>query len=214
MGIPKENYFEDPNWRPVVVREPKASLEPSTAALLVLDMQQYFLDPGSHAYIPAASSIVPRIERLQRAFLEKELFVLQTRHLNRLGDAGQMSQWWRELIAAENPLSRLTHHLENRRVSVLLKSQYDAFYNTSLEDDLKQRGITQVLITGVMTHLCCETTARSAFMRGFRVYFVNDAVASYNRAFHDAAVLNLSHGFAAIVSAAGIIQQIQEFHNE
>jgi isochorismate hydrolase len=47
-----------------------------------------------------------------------------------------------------------------------------------------------------MTHLCCETTARSAFMHGFETFFTVDGTATYNEAFHRAALLNLSHGFA------------------
>ena len=79
---------------------------------------------------------------------------------------------------------------------VLKKSQYDAFYDTSLEDVLKKNRVSQVVICGVMTHLCCETTARSAFMRGFEVFFTVDGTATYNKNFHLATLLNLSHGFA------------------
>jgi bifunctional isochorismate lyase / aryl carrier protein len=47
-----------------------------------------------------------------------------------------------------------------------------------------------------MTHLCCETTARSAFMRGFEVFFTMDGTATYNEQLHRASLLTLSHGFA------------------
>jgi isochorismate hydrolase len=50
-----------------------------------------------------------------------------------------------------------------------------------------------------MAHLCCETTARSAFTRGFEVFFLVDGTASYNRDFHQASLLNLAHGFATLL---------------
>ena len=52
------------------------------------------------------------------------------------------------------------------------------------------------VISGVMTHLCCETTARAAFMRGFEVFFTVDGTATYNEALHRSSLLTLSHGFA------------------
>ncbi len=67
---------------------------------------------------------------------------------------------------------------------------------TSLEQELRSRGVEQVVVTGVMTHLCCETTARTAFVRGFEVFFCVDGTATYTEAFQRASLLNLAHGFA------------------
>ena len=89
---------------------------------------------------------------------------------------------------------------------VLRKSQYDAFYQTALENSLQKKGVSQVVITGVMTHLCCETTARSAFVRGFEVFFIVDGTATYNEDHHMATLRNLSHGFATLMLA----EEVQE----
>ena len=88
------------------------------------------------------------------------------------------------------------------------KSQYDAFYETELEEYLLEKGVGQVVIGGVMTHLCCETTARAAFIRGFDVFFLIDGTATYNEDFHRAALLNLAHGFARPVLCEEILAQI------
>ena len=58
--------------------------------------------------------------------------------------------------------------------------------------------VTDVVITGVMTHLCCETTARSAFVRGYRVWFPVDGTATFNLDFHLGTLRALAHGFASI----------------
>lgn len=180
----------------------------STTALLVLDMQNYFLVETSHAYIPSAPAIIPNTAELQRVFLEKDLPVIQTRHINNEENAGRMAQWWRELIREDDPLSAVTPQLTHPDVPVLVKTQYDAFLNTGLEEELQERKVTRVVIAGVMTHLCCETTARSAFMRGFEVLFVVDATASYNRRFHEASLLNLAHGFAVPVLTHEIVGKL------
>jgi isochorismate hydrolase len=170
---------------------------PERSALLILDMQKYFLSASSHAFVPSAQAIIPLIAELKEAYTAKGLPVIFTRHLNSPQNAGLMAKWWRELIGKENPASEIIDELDISSGIVLEKSQYDAFFETPLTDILRERGVTQVVICGVMTHLCCETTARSAFVRGFEVFFTVDGTASYNERFHLATLLNLSHGFAA-----------------
>jgi isochorismate hydrolase len=182
-----------------ISKRPKArKLLPCQSALLVLDMQDYFLAPEAHAFIPSAPAILPNLQKLITAFEERNLPVLFTRHLNTLEDAGAMSRWWRDLITAENPLSCITAQLDTREHPVLIKSQYDAFYQTQLAEMLRNLQISQLIISGLMTHLCCETTARSAFVQGFDVFFMADATATYHQDFHLASLRNLAHGFATL----------------
>jgi isochorismate hydrolase len=94
--------------------------------------------------------------------------------------------------------------------SILLKKrQYDAFYQTNLAKMLRSQAVKQVVICGVMTHLCCETTARSAFVRGFKVFFTIDGTATYREDFHRATLLNLAHGVATPVLVDEILAQMQ-----
>ena len=64
---------------------------PERAALLVLDMQEYFLRDDSHAFIPSAPAIIPGINKLIVAFESVERAVIETRHINTKEDAGMMS---------------------------------------------------------------------------------------------------------------------------
>lgn len=178
--------------------------EPQRAALLVLDMQRYFLDEGSHAFIPSAAAIVPRIGALVGAFLERSRPVIFTRHGNTSENAGMMGRWWRDLVPPEGPLSGIVPELARPDMTVVAKTQYDAFCGTGLDEMLRRENVGQVVVTGVMTHLCCETSARSAFMRGYGVFFAVDGTATYREDFHRAALLNLSHGFAVPVLCGGI----------
>lgn len=178
---------------------------PERAALLVLDMQRYFLEEASHASIPSARAVLPKIEELIVAFAKRGRPVILTRHINTKEDAGQMGKWWRELIREEDPLSELIPGLFPGNGLIIEKGQYDAFYKTPLEELLRGEGVEQLAISGVMTHLCCETTARAAFVRGFKVFFVIDGTATYNADFHRATLLNLAHGFAHPVLAEELI---------
>jgi len=169
---------------------------PDRAALLVLDMQDYFLNPDSHAFIPSATAILPGIRSLIKVFAAYARPVIFTRHVNTPQDAGLMAKWWQELLRPDAAESRIAAGLDVSKGKIIRKSQYDAFYGTALEADLRASGVGEVVIAGVMTHLCCETTARAAFTRGFDVFFAIDGTATYTEAFHRAALLNLSHGFA------------------
>jgi isochorismate hydrolase len=185
--------------------------EPGKAALLVLDLQGYFLDETSHAYVPSASAILPGICRLVAAWSACQFPLVFTRHLNTPEDARGMVVWWQDLIREGSPLSAITADLDTEAGVVFEKSQYDAFYGTPLEDHLRFRDVTQVIICGVMTHLCCESTARSAFMRGFEVFFTVDGTATYTEAFHRATLLNLAHGFAIPVLLEEVRLAVQPY---
>ena len=178
---------------------------PSRSALLILDMQRYFLEANSHAYIPSAKTIFPRLNALQEAYATSGLPIVWTRHLNTPADAGSMSRRWRDLIERENPLSEIHPALDSSSGIIIEKTQYDAFYETNLEAYLRERDVEQILISGVMTHLCCETTTRSAFVHGFDVFFLIDGTATYNEDFHRATLRNLAHGFATLVLCEDIL---------
>jgi len=187
----------------------QTTFAPPRSALLVLDMQAYFLDASSHAYVPAAGAILPNLMRLVRAYVGNGFPVVFTRHINTPGNARSMSVWWKDLITADDPLSRVALPVDISQGRLIEKSQYDAFHGTDLESFLSEKGVRQVVVGGVMTHLCCETTARSAFVRGFDVFFLIDGTATYNEQFHRATLLNLAHGFAVPVTTDEILAEVK-----
>ncbi len=182
---------------------------PQESALLVLDMQEYFLDPSSHAHVPSAGAILPGIQSLVQSYYSHHLPVVFTQHVDAGSGSGMMSSWWQAAILPGNPLGDISSSLDVSAGIVIRKHQYDAFYQTPLEEILRQRKVSQVVISGVMTHLCCETTARSAFVRGFEVFFLVDGTATYNARFHQATLLNLSHGFATPVLVKDVLSALE-----
>jgi isochorismate hydrolase len=183
---------------------------PKSSALLVLDMQNFFLDRSSHAHIPSAKVIIPGLKKLISEYNDKMLPIIFTRHIHSHEKKDLMGRWWKDLIKQNEERSLITREFDTNQATTILKNQYDAFYGTDLENILRRKGITQVVITGVMTHLCCETTARSAFMRGFEVFFTIDGTATYNEEFHRATLLNLAHGFAVPVLLEELLMAFKE----
>ncbi len=187
----------------------KQFFNPSKSALLILDMQRYFLDPESHAFIPSVPIILPRIKTLAQQFKNKNLPVITTRHLNSDENAKLMKTWWRDMIREEDPMSQITSDIST--YTTIIKHQYDAFYNTTLEKILRDKKVEQIVVTGVMTHLCVESTIRSAFIRGFTVFLPIDTTATYSKEFHLSSLLNLSHGFAIPTLSRDIIQTLEGY---
>ncbi len=184
---------------------------PSSSALLVIDMQEFFLNEKSHAFIFASKAIISNVNDLIEAFRRCNLPVIFTRHSYKENEEpGIMGKWWGDVIRENDPHSKIIHSLAPKEEEVILrKTRYSAFYNTELEDILKRQSIESLVITGVMTHLCCETTAREAFMRDYEVYFVVDGTATQNEELHLSSLKTLSNGFAIPVTTNEILKEIE-----
>ena len=205
----KKQYFTKENLKPKakemlekVKRYRKyhdIELSPKRSALLIIDMQEYFLASSSHAYIPSAEIILPGVKKLISVYSEKNLPVIFTLHSNTKENAGMLGKWWPSLLREGTPESHLPEGLESSDGIIIEKNQYDAFYNTNLEQTLHERNISQLVICGVMTNVCCDTTARSAFVRGFEVFFTVDGTATYSEDHHVSTLTNLAYGFAVPV---------------
>lgn len=185
------------------------SFHPDRAALLVLDMQDYFLLPESHAFIPSAAAVFPNIKILVQGFTAANRPVIFTKHENEENNAGMMLHWWRELLTPTHPLGFIHRDFSPDPAQILRKTHYDAFLDTELKTVLDANDVEQVVITGVMTHLCCETTARSAFMQNYHVFFCVDGTATYNQIFHQNTLTNLAHGFANLVLSDTILNKME-----
>lgn len=175
------------------------------SALLIIDMQEYFLDSSSHAYLPEATAILSSVKRLLLLFRKHRRPVIFTSFAVAAGEDDPIKRWWGESVRAGSPESRVVKALSPKRGErVLRKSSYSAFHRTGLEEFLRTSGAGQVVIAGVCTHLCCDTAVREAFVRGFDVFVAADATATFSERLHNAALLALSSGFATPVRARNL----------
>lgn len=194
--------------RALVPPRPQLRLESGRSALLVIDMVSYFASPKGRCYLPASKSIVQRIKALLALFRAHQRPVVYTRHGHEGGrDLGMLGRFFSDYIRAGEPDSEVIGELlPGPDEAVILKTTYDAFLNTAMEDELRKNAVEQVLLTGVLTHMCCETTARSAFCRGFEVFVPVDAVASSNEALHRNSLLSMADCVAVLTSVREVVE--------
>jgi nicotinamidase-related amidase len=194
-----------------------ASLDRETTALLVVDVQNDYVDPDGalgKAGVDMAANVamIPRLEDLLAAAREHHIFVVFTRNWHR---PATDSQAWRERVERSMPLDERpgradTWGADFYRVSpregeeVVSKFRYDAFLGTNLEYLLRARSISTVIVGGVTTNVCVESTARSAHMRDFHVLLVEDCCSSDDQSLHEATLTNIRRYFGDVVRAADI----------
>jgi isochorismate hydrolase len=170
----------------------------SKPALLLVDLQKYFCQKEGRAYLPGVERILPKAQKLLNAFVEKDLPTIVTIHK---GNSPSMVRWWNNVVDDD----QTEPCLDCRSLIILYKDSYDAFHMTDLEEILRKMKVKQLVLGGVMTHLCVETTARSAFVKGFDVVVVEDVCWDKNDWYHFAALKNLAHGFGVITDSGELL---------
>jgi nicotinamidase-related amidase len=142
-----------------------------TCALIVIDLQKGLR--GSPAVQPL-NDIIERAARLASGFRERELPVVL---VNVAGAAPGRTDAGRPKLPTGSEWSELVPELKRESTDhVITKHRWGAFHGTTLDEDLRRRGVTQVVMAGIATSIGVESTARSAFDLGYDVVLVLDAM--------------------------------------
>lgn len=186
-------------------------LDLTNSALLVIDMQDFFLDEKSHAYIPTTDLIVPNLQELIGRFRANGMPVVFSKHSHKDGeDLGMMGKWWSDPMMESDPMTKLSDKMPIEDSDLIIdKNRYSVFHGTNLANIFREKGIEKVVITGVTTHLCCESTARAAFMLDFEVYFVIDGTAAWDEEMHLASIKTCSDGFSVPVTTKEVLEALE-----
>ncbi len=182
-------------------------LNVAASALLVVDMQMFFLDPASPTFTCGGVAVLPAVQRLIDAFRRARRPVIFTRHVHHPADldAGIMGWWWEGKCLEGSPESEIHADLAPLPgEKVVLKHRYSAFYNTDLETVLRCLKVEDIVVSGIMTNMCCESTARDAYYRDYRVFLPADGTGSICEEMHLASLLNLAFGFAYVTTCEAI----------
>lgn len=184
-------------------------LRPESCALLVVDMLQHFACRDGRAFLPATTAIIPRIGALLALWRARGAPVAFIQHGHRgAEDLGMMGRFHSSWLSTKEADADFIEELRPTPGELIVgKRTYDSFHETGLEPLLRVRGVRQVLVTGVLTHLCCESTARSAFVRGFEVYLTADGTASSTEALHLGSLRAAADGFAVVMSAKEVLER-------
>jgi nicotinamidase-related amidase len=150
---------------------------PEKTALVNIDLQNCFVESAARGH-----EVVDRINHFAALCRDAGITVIHTRHAIRpdhanIGVLGQIVPKVRDGLLDEGSDSAAFHSdLKIEPHDVLLtKPRFGAFHGTDLEVILRSRGIDSVIITGITTDVCCDTTAREANARDFKVFFLSDA---------------------------------------
>jgi isochorismate hydrolase len=185
---------------------------PKNSALIVIDMQRFFLEEESHAFIPSSKTIVKNINLLIAEYRKRNYPIVFTYHALRDDeDPGIMERWWGNMLRTNNPLSDIHPSIDYLENDIILrKSRYSAFLATNLDKILKLKNINTIVITGIMTHLCCESTARDAFMKDYEVYFVVDATGTDTEDLHKSSLKTLTDGFTLPFKTKTLLEEVKK----
>lgn len=210
---PQSLEVKSRSWLEAIVpfNQHQMDVNKDKAALLVIDMQEFFLSPSSPSFTCGGLAIIPNLKKLIEAFRAANRPVIYTRHVHHPQriDAGIMEWWWEGMCLEGSPESEIHHEIAPQSgEKVILKHRYSAFYNTDLETILRCLKIEDLVITGIMTNMCCESTARDAYYRDYKVFFPADGTGSVNEEMHRASLLNLAFGFAYVTTAGNVMQQL------
>ena len=197
-------------------------INPAKTALIVIDMQKYFLEPGMAAEVPTAREIVPNINKIAASLraaggqvawvvttfdediyenwsVLEQLFSRErcTAMIENLCIGGKGHDLWPELTVKDDDWT-------------IEKSRFSAFINGSsnLEERLKEAGIDTVIITGTLTDVCCESSARDAMMLNFKTIMISDANAAGSDDDHNAALNAMARLFADVISTDQLIERL------
>ncbi|WP_253378298.1 isochorismatase [unidentified bacterial endosymbiont] len=186
MAIPKLTAYALPVAADLPTNKVNWAFEPERAALLIHDMQEYFLNFwGENSAM--MQQVVANIARLRAYCKEHNIPVYYTAQPKEQSDEDRalLNDMWGPGLTRSPELQRIVAELApDDTDTVLVKWRYSAFHRSPLEQMLKETGRNQLLIVGVYAHIGCMTTATDAFMRDIKPFFIADALADFTRDEH------------------------------
>jgi len=195
------------------------SVEPTTTALIVVDMQNHFID-----LIPTCRGIVPNINRIAQALRAAGGIVVWIQATHPATGRSAWPMFFENFVGPEQAAhirSKLAPGAEGHalfseldvqpRDLIVPKDRFSALIQgaSNLEAELRGRNIESVIITGTNTNVCCESTARDAMMLDFRTFMVEDANAAFTDAEHVAGLTTVAQVFADVLTSEEMIALIE-----
>jgi ureidoacrylate peracid hydrolase len=200
--------------------------KPGRTALVVVDMQRGFLDPGEAMEVPPAREIVPAIQGLLSLFRDKHLPVVFTQFVYSESVPVLIGSLHPEHRPAApgaprgfglpsssclegTPSAETVPALAPRPGEIVVRKRgYDAFAGTQLDTALRARNVTSLVVTGTMTDICVLATVTAALHREYRVTVVEDGVATLWPEIQRAALDIIARAYGRVATAKEVVDQI------
>jgi ureidoacrylate peracid hydrolase len=185
-------------------REAGMTLQPDRAAVVVVDMINEFCKPGGAMVLPGYERLVPPQRQVIAAARAAGMPILWVHDMHR-ANVRQDREW----------LKRTPHGVENTwAVEIIddlgaraddihvVKRRYSAFFGTDLDLTLKDLGVTQLVIFGVVTNICVRSTVHDAFFLGYDVAVPRDCCAATGPREQDSSLYDIATHFGTVTDAA------------
>ena len=211
----------------------------ATTALLIIDMQEYFLNPqsafsrmierraaglGDYFQERSKSTVEPNLRRLLDFFRTAKQRVIFTTVASEARDGSDWAPAFKRmnaearaeigepaLPAKSDPWARIVEALEPAADEVVInKTTYGAFASTGLDATLRNLGIETLVLGGVVTNRCVETTMRDATDRGYRVILADDGSATFSPEMQDATTLSLQGAFGFVRQTEALLNLLAD----
>jgi len=204
-------------------QHPYDTLDPRKAALVVIDMQNHFMAPGFMAETPTAREVVPHVNRLAKDLRDMGGHVVWIQNVT----TGTRESWstYHEFLQTPDRAAKryasMEHGAEGHKIwpgldvraedVCMNKRRYSAFLQGSsdIESHLRARGIDTVIVVGVATQVCCESTARDACMLNFKTLMISDACATDSDELHNASLNAFYQNFGDVQSVDEVIASLR-----
>ncbi|WP_077216037.1 cysteine hydrolase family protein [Bacillus kwashiorkori] len=193
------------------------------SALVIVDMQNAFIHPeGSLSKMgidtTRSSIVIEPIKKLKAEFKKHNRPVIYIQHTHRPDglDAGLVAKVFPPIMKFGHCFdgtwdADFTEELTPDNDDIIVKKhRYSAFYNTQLEDILRELGVEILVVTGLATNVCVESTVRDAFYRDFNVFVPREATASFTEESELGAIGNFQFAFARVNTVEDLINELNK----
>ncbi|BCH04716.1 hydrolase [Mesorhizobium sp. 131-2-5] len=200
------------------------SLSPRHTAHIVVDLQNGFMELGQVAEVPLARAIVPNVNSISAALRAAGGIVVYTQHT---ADAEAVQAWpvFFEHFCGSERRARLVEaftpgnaghalwpELEVAQEDMLvIKRRFGAFVpgSSDLHERLQERGVDTLIISGTLSQVCCESTARDAMMMNYKVFFISDACATLSNAEQEGTLSAMAYVFCDVRDTQSLLSLIE-----
>lgn len=193
------------------------TVDPRETALIVIDMQNAFVAEGATFETPGARTMIPRLESLIGFAREHKMPVIWTQSDHRPPFGGLMLRKFPPIAKGvlwpgdrSYEFYPVVDPRPGEREYCIVKHKFDAFFETPLDAILRNHRVRTLIVTGTATNACCESTARSAFMRDYQVAFPSDANATFDDSMHQATLRNIELLFGRVMTTEELLSEMSE----
>jgi len=211
MAIPKIKHYEAPTGVELVRPPLPWKAEVGSAALLVHDMQNYFLKPyESVRFIERLVSNIDSLRTACRALRVPIFYTAQPGSQSR-ESRGLLLDFWgagmpegdeQAIVSGLEPIDSCDQ--------VLVKHRYSAFVRSNLLDRLREQRRNQLIVCGVYAHIGCQVTATDAFMADIKPFFVSDALGDFSLLHHQMALNYVAHCSGKVLSTSDLLDELYQ----